>query len=162
MHNETCNRLSLQWKWCCIVMQSRLELTCNCSSTKCLSPTNKFRHSPPLSAYSITTVTAGSHFKSGVSQWSEPWLSCDDSGSGRSIHSLLNVATILLATKTNLIFSNISFRWGIAWWVPFQCNRRSMCVYSCFQVLNWIRSESCRNINAIHNYNVSKVWVRYI
>ena len=130
-------------------MQSKLELTCNSSSTKCLSPTNKFRHSPPLSAYIITT--AGSHFKSGVSQWSEPRLSCDDSGSGRSIHSTLIVATVLLATKTNLIFSNISFRCGIGWWVPFQCNRRFMCVYSCFQVLNWIRSESCRNIDQCYS-----------
>ena len=104
--------------------------------------TYKCCHSPPLLAYSITR--AGSHFKSGVSQWSEPWLSCDDSGSGRSIHNLLIVATPLLVPETNLIFSDISWISSIGRWVPFQCHTRFVWVYNCFQVFNQVRNESCR------------------
>ena len=105
--------------------------------------TNKCWHTHPLLADIITT--AGSHFKSGSSQWSEPWLSCDDSGSGRSvqIHSL-HIVAILLVPESNLIFSDISWISSISRWIPFQCHWRLVWVNSCCQVLNWVRSESCK------------------
>ena len=104
--------------------------------------TYKCCHSPPLWAYSITT--ASPHFKSGLSQWSEPWLSCDDSGSGRSIHSTLIVATLFFVPETNLIFSDISWISSIGWWIPFHCHTRLVWVYSSCQVFNQVRNESCR------------------
>ena len=88
-------------------------------------------------------TTAGSHFKSGLSQWSEPWLSRDDSSSDRTFHSPLIVATLILIPETNLIVSDISCIFSIGWWGPVQCHRRFVWVYSCCQVLNWFRSESC-------------------
>ena len=110
--------------------------------SECMLPTNKCWHSPPFRAYIITT--AGLHFKSIHSQWSEPWLSCNDSGCGRSIHHLFIAATFLVVPETNLIFCDVSSMYSISWWIPFQCHRRLVWVYSCYQVLNWVGSESCR------------------
>ena len=59
-----------------------------------LSHTYKCWHSPPLSAYIINTV--GPHFESECSQWSEPWLSCDDWGSGRPIHKQFTMETTVV------------------------------------------------------------------
>ena len=113
--------------------------------------TNKSCCSPPLLTDTITT--ASFHFKSGYSQWSEPWLSCDNSGSGRPIHSTLIVAIPPLVPETNLIFSDISWISSIDWWVPFQYHTRLVWVYNCFQVFNQVRSESCRKKNAVKLYN---------
>ena len=114
---------------------------------ECMLPTNKCRNSSPFLAYIITTT--GSYIKSVHSQWSEPWLSCSDSGCGRPIHNLFIAATFLSVPETNLIFSDISSMSSIGWWVPFQCDTRLVCVYSSCQVLNWVRCESCR-INIIN------------
>ena len=95
--------------------------------------TNKCWHSPPLLAGIITT--AGPHFKSGLRQWSEPRLSCDDGGSARPIHNTLIVATLFLVPETNLILSDtVSWVSSIGWWVPVQCYCRLVCVYRCCQV----------------------------
>jgi len=100
-----------------------------------LSHTYKSWYSPPLSAYIITTV--GPHFESECSQWSEPWLSCDDSGSGRTIYNLFTMETTVIV-EMNLIFSDISC--SIGWWVPVQCHWRLMCVHSSSQILNCVWS----------------------
>ena len=105
--------------------------------------TYKCWHSP-LQAYIITTV--GPHFKSECSQRFEPWLSWDDSGGGRTIHNLFTIETTVIIPEMNLIFSDISCVYSIGWWVPFQCDGRLVCVHICCQILNWVRSESCRNI----------------
>ena len=102
--------------------------------------TYKCCHSPPLLTDIITT--AGSHFKSGLSQWCEPWLSCDDGCSSRSIYNLLTVVTLFFVPETNLILSDISWISSISRWVPCQCHWRLVWVNSCCQVLNWVRSES--------------------
>ena len=113
--------------------------------------TYKGWHSPPL-AYTITTV--GPHFESEFSQWPEPWLSCDDRGSGRTIHNHFTIETTVIILKMNFIFGDISC--SIGWWVPFQCDRRLVCVHICSQISNWVWSEICRNILSsqywYHNY----------
>ena len=110
---------------------------------QCLKPTNKCWHSPPLFAF-INTA-AGPHFKCGCGKWSESWLSCNDSGSDRPIHKKIFVANFLLVQAMNLIVSNISCMSSISWWVPFQCHSGLVRVYSCCQVLNWARCETCSN-----------------
>ena len=105
------------------------------------SHTYKCWYSLPLLAYTITTV--GPHFESKCRQWSEPWLSCDDSGSGRTIHKLFTMETTVMILEMNFIFSDISCMCSIGWWVPVQCHRRIVCIHYCCQIFNWVWSESC-------------------
>ena len=110
------------------------------------SHTYKYWSCPPFSAFFITTV--GPHPKSECSQWSESWLSCDDSGSGRTIHNLFTMETTVIILETNLIFSDISC--SICWWVPVQCHRRLVWVYSSCQFWNLVWSESFKNIDQLN------------
>jgi len=129
-----------------------------------LSHTYKCWHSPPLSAYIITTV--GPHFESECSQWSEPWLSCDDWGSGRPIHKQFTMKTTVIILEMNFILGDISRACSIGWWVPVQCHRRLVCIYSSSQILNCVWSQSCsmwisKTCTWIHK-PYHKIWPLYV
>ena len=122
----------------------------------CLKPTNKCWYSPSFLAFINTT--AGPHFKYGCSQWSEPRVSCYDSGSDQTVHKLLFVATPLLVPEMNLIVSDIWIS-NICWWVPFQYHTRLVWVYSCCQILHSSRSEICKHQCCFTgNYHGSRSW----
>ena len=113
-----------------VLSLKRALLQCRCKLI-IASFTNPYTYkswfSHPLLACITTAV--GPHFESECSQWSEPWLSCDDSGSGRTIHKPFTMETTVII-EMNFIFSDISRISSVGRRVPVQCHRRFACIHS--------------------------------
>jgi len=82
------------------------------------------------------------HFKVVFQQGLESQAFSKDNVCGRFTHSLFIVQSSF-SFETDIVFSDTVFTHNRAiWWVPVQCYRRLAFIYSCFQVFNWVWSES--------------------